>query len=169
MVISELFAEIRKQYALRWHGPHGVCHWARGRENGFRLALITGAKVEIVEFFSILHDARRESEGSDAEHGPRGAELAALLRNRLYLLPDEEFELLRVACADHTRMLTHGDITIQTCWDADRLDFGRVNITPRPEYLSISTAEDPDFIAWANRRSTHFTVPDIVYREWPSD
>ncbi|MEI6633757.1 MAG: hypothetical protein WCP22_08060 [Chlamydiota bacterium] len=166
MVTSELIKEIRKQYALRWHGPHGVCHWARVSENGLRLALITGAKVEIIELFAVLHDARRESEGSDPEHGPRGAELAAALRGRLYTLPDEAFKLLIVACADHTRMLTHGDITVQTCWDADRLDLGRVNITPRPEYLSTAAAKDPDFIAWANHRSTRFTVPDIVYREW---
>lgn len=166
MVTSALIIELRKQYALRWHGPHGVCHWARVRENGLRLALITGANPEIVELFAVLHDARRESEGIDPGHGPRGAALAAALRGRLYTLPDGEFELLRVACADHTRMLTHGDITVQTCWDADRLDLGRVDVAPLPEYLSTPAAKDPEFISWAHHRSTRFTVPEIVYRDW---
>lgn len=166
MVTRALILELRRQYALRWHGPHGVCHWARVRENGLRLALITGAKPEIIELFAVLHDARRESEGIDPEHGARGAALAVALRGGLYALPDGEFELLRVACADHTRMLTHGDITVQTCWDADRLDLGRVEITPRPEYLSTAAAKDPDFIAWANHRSTRFMIPDIIYRDW---
>ena len=28
------------------------------------------------------------------------------------------------------------DPTVQTCWDADRLDFGRVGIKPAAKYLS---------------------------------
>ena len=28
------------------------------------------------------------------------------------------------------------DATIQTCWDSDRLDLGRVGIFPSPKYLS---------------------------------
>ncbi len=166
MVTRGLLRELRRQYALRWHGPHGVCHWARVRENGLRLALLTGARVEVVELFAVLHDARRESEGRDPEHGPRAAEFAATLRGRLFTLSDADFELLHTACADHTKMLTHGDITVQTCWDADRLDLGRVNIAPRPEYLSTAAARDPDFIAWAHRRSTRFAIPEIVYGEW---
>lgn len=166
MVTGELIEEIRKRYALRWHGPHGVCHWARVRETALRLALITGADAEIIELFSVFHDARRESEGADPEHGPRGAALAADLRGKFFAISDDKFALLHVACADHTRMLTHGDITVQTCWDADRLDLGRVNITPLPEYLSTAAAKDPDFIAWAHRRSIRFTVPEIVHREW---
>lgn len=166
MVTAELVARLRAQYALRWHGPHGVCHWARVRENGLRIALITGAKTEIIELFSVFHDAGRVSEGSDPEHGPRGAALAASLRGEIYSLPDDDFELLFAACADHTRMLTHRDITVQTCWDADRLDLGRVGVTPRPEYLSTALAKDPEFIAWANQRSARFMVPEIVSREW---
>jgi uncharacterized protein len=30
--------------------------------------------------------------------------------------------------------------TIQTCWDADRLDLGRVGIIPAPKYLSKKAA-----------------------------
>jgi uncharacterized protein len=30
----------------------------------------------------------------------------------------------------------HNDATIQSCWDADRLDLGRVGKRPHPRYLS---------------------------------
>ena len=60
----------------------------------------------------------------DDGHGQRGAELAAELRGTLFDLPDADFELLYEACARHTDGLTDADITIQTCWDADRLDLG---------------------------------------------
>jgi uncharacterized protein len=32
--------------------------------------------------------------------------------------------------------LMHQDATIQSCWDADRLDLGRVGIEPSKQYLS---------------------------------
>jgi len=52
---------------------------------------------------------------------------------------------------------THGtsaaDATIATCWDADRLDLGRVGTMPRPERLCTEAARDPWVIAWAWGRS----------------
>jgi len=32
------------------------------------------------------------------------------------------------------------DPTVQTCWDADRLDLGRVGIKPAARYLSLEAA-----------------------------
>jgi uncharacterized protein len=37
---------------------------------------------------------------------------------------DDRFDLLYTACDLHTDGLTDGDVTIQACWDADRLDLG---------------------------------------------
>jgi hypothetical protein len=45
------------------------------------------------------------------------------------------------------------DITAQTCWDADRLDLGRVGTTPKAEYLCTNAARDPDMIEWAHGRA----------------
>jgi uncharacterized protein len=118
-------------YALPWGGDHGVAHWARVLENGLRLARETSADVEVVRLFAVLHDSRRVNEATDPEHGPRAAEFARSLRGRLFDLSDHEFHLLHRACAGHTHERTHPDVTIQTCWDADRLDLGRVGITPR--------------------------------------
>ncbi len=133
---------ILDDYALPWDGTHGVAHWARVLENGLRLAQMTGANVEVVQLFAVFHDSRRVNEGTDDGHGQRGAELAARLRGR-FTLSDNDFDLLHFACAHHTDGLMDGDITIQTCWDADRLDLGRVGITPEPERLCTKAQNVP--------------------------
>jgi uncharacterized protein len=46
-----------------------------------------------------------------------------------------------------------GDVTVRTCWDADRLDLGRVGIRPDPHYLCTEAARDAEVLAWAYRRS----------------
>ena len=115
---------VLEHYALPWGGDHGIAHWARVYENGLRLAEETGAIVDVVRLFAVLHHSRRINEHTDPEHGPRAAEFARTLRGRLFDLPDHEFHLLHRACAGHTHERTHLDVTIQTCWDADRLDLG---------------------------------------------
>lgn len=50
---------------------------------------------------------------------------------------------------------TDADITVQTCWDADRLDLGRVGINPAPEKLCTIAARDPEIMEWAYERSVH--------------
>ncbi len=49
--------------------------------------------------------------------------------------------------------LTIEEITVLTCWDADRLDLGRVGIRPNARYLCTEPAKDPAFITWAYERS----------------
>src|SRR6516162_5816212 len=113
---------ILEEYSLPWDGFHGVAHWARVLENGLRLAGETGANLEVVQLFAILHDSRRVNEGTDPNHGRRAAEYAAELNGGLFRLAEPEFRLLYRACAGHTHERKHADTTIQTCWDADRLD-----------------------------------------------
>ena len=153
IISPDLLHTIRAQYALPWHGIHGLSHWARVRDTGLHLALETGAKPAIVELFAVLHDARRRNEVVDPGHGRRGADLAATLRGTLIHLADPDFALLHTACADHTKGLTEADITIQTCWDADRLDLGRVGIVPDPSRLCTDAARKPAFQGWAYQRS----------------
>jgi uncharacterized protein len=158
-----------EDYALPWSGDHGVAHWARVLENGLRLAEETGAIVEVVQLFAVLHDSRRRTENSDRDHGPRAAEFARTLRGRLFDLSDQDFGLLHRACAGHTHERTHPDVTIQTCWDADRLDLGRVGITPNPRRLCTEVARRPATIEWADRRATLGVVPGFVWEEWGID
>ena len=88
--------------------------------------------------------------------------MAYELRGKYFELPDNEFQLLITACEQHTNSLSHEDITVQTCFDADRLDLARVGIIPEPDYLCTDMAKSPDLIAWANERSKKNHAPDIV-------
>ncbi|HEY90090.1 MAG TPA: hypothetical protein G4N98_10250 [Thermoflexia bacterium] len=166
MITTTLLDAILSQYELPWQGIHGISHWARVLENGRRLARLTGAKLEVVELFAIFHDARRLNERRDDEHGRRGAELAARLRGAYFTLSDADFKLLETACIYHTAGLTEAEITIQTCWDADRLDLLRSGIRPAPRYLCTPAAKDPAMLSWANKRSGEYHVPALVQTEW---
>jgi uncharacterized protein len=160
---------VLEDYALPWGGDHGVAHWARVFENGLRLAEETEAVVKVVQLFAVLHDSRRINEHTDPDHGPRAAEFARTLRGRLFDLPDPEFRLLHRACAGHTHERTHPDVTIQTCWDADRLDLGRVGITPHPSRLCTEASKRQSTIRWADGRASFGVVPEFVWEEWGID
>ena len=157
------------QYDLPWDGDHGIAHWARVLENGLRLAGETSADLEVVQLFAVLHDSRRRNEGLDPKHGPRAAAFAQKLRGVVFDLSDPAFRLLHRACAGHTHERTHPDVTIQTCWDADRLDLGRVGITPHPGRLCTEVAKRPEMIMWADGRATLGVLPEIVRQEWGID
>ena len=169
MNLKPLLFRILEDYELPWEGTHGIGHWARVLDNGLRLAKSTGGKVEVVRLFALLHDARRINEDEDDGHGQRGADLADELRGDVFDLPDEDFELLYEACVRHTDGLIEADPTIQTCWDADRLDLGRVGITPVPEKLCTPAAKKPAMLRWADQRATFGIVPDFVGNEWGLD
>ena len=152
-ITKSLIEMIKDQSELSPDGFHGVDHWARVLANGRRLAPETGANLHVVELFSVFHDSRRFNEGHDPEHGARGAEFAAEMRGTWFNAADDEMDLLVQACQEHSDGHTQADITVQTCWDADRLDLGRVGITPDPKYLCTDVAKDPAVIEWAHRRA----------------
>ena len=160
---------VLEDYALPLDGHHGVAHWARVLENGMRLADETGANIEVVQLFAVLHDSRRLKESTDPEHGPRAAEFAAELRCSVFDLEDHEFRLLYRACEGHTHQRFHPDVTIQTCWDSDRLDFGRVGITPHPSRLCTELARRPETIKWADGRAGFGVIPTFVLEKWGID
>jgi uncharacterized protein len=165
MLTPELVRTILNEYRLPWRGVHGITHWARVLENGLRLAFYTGARVHVVALFAVFHDSQRSNESLDPGHGRRGADLAKSLRGRAFHLSDEDFLLLETACAYHTDRLTAGDITVQTCWDSDRLDLGRAGIIPDPRYLCTAAAKEPEFLAWSHERSCLQYEPTIC-RDW---
>jgi uncharacterized protein len=153
MAFPKLERIIRAQFAIGYDGIHGAAHWARVRDNGLRLARSTGAKPAVVELFALFHDSRRQNNGRDPEHGPRAAQYARSLAGAAFELAPAELDLLAAACHGHSDGLMTGDITVLTCWDADRLDLGRVGIRPRPELLCTAAAREAGFIAWAYQRS----------------
>jgi uncharacterized protein len=96
----------------------------------------------VVRLFSLFHVSCRVNELTDDGHGVRGAELAVSLRGRLFEIPDEAFALLHRACLEHTDGHQTADPTIGTCWDADRLDLGRVGILPDEKFLSTEFGKE---------------------------
>ena len=81
-----------------------------------------------------------------------GGDLSAPVRTRkLRFSAEVEFSELRV---------------LQTCWDSDRLDLGRVGITPHPNRLCTAVAKRPEPIKWADGRASFGVVPKLVNNEW---
>lgn len=149
----ELLRQLRLEFQLDWFGMHGVPHWGRVRLNGLLLARTTGARPEVVEYFSLLHDSQRRNDNLDPAHGARAAAFANRINVSLLQLDAEGLDMLTHACRHHSDGLTESNVTVQTCWDADRLDLGRVGYTPNPRKLCTSAGRDPSFIRVAYDRS----------------
>lgn len=153
MVPNALLQIVREQFALDWYGVHGVRHWARVRLYGLRLAALTGADPDVVEHFAFLHDSCRLHDHADDEHGARAAAFVAQLPERLLRLSRCRRDQLLKAIAGHTTGRAPIDVTVATCWDADRLDMGRLSRRPDPAFLFNDAAKAPDFIEYCWRRS----------------
>jgi len=162
LLSDTLMMSIVSQSSLPARSIHGPLHWGRVLENGLALCGKTGANRKIVSLFAFFHDSRRVNDDCDPGHGLRGAEFAAELKGKLFDLSDDEMALLHYACKHHTYGMTEADVTVQTCWDTDRLDLGRVGITPRIERLCTSAAKEWEMREWAHYRSTHFIVPECM-------
>lgn len=153
-VSTELFEFLVTGHQLGHHGFHGRDHWLRVLLNGRMLAAETGANLRVVELFALLHDSCRENENDDPLHGHRAAAYAHTLRGTWFEATEHKMSLLALACELHSDGYTDADVTVQTCWDADRLDLGRVGIRPSARYLCTEAARRGDVIAAAYQRST---------------
>lgn len=114
---------------------HGECHWERVAMFGRRLCYQDpNINQRVVELFAYFHDCQRQNDNYDLEHGPRAALLLDTIRfDLLKNLSEKEFHQLQTACRIHTiQKAPTGDVTIDTCIDADRLDLGRIGIIPDP-------------------------------------
>lgn len=148
-----LVRHLREQVRIDWMGHHGIAHWMRVRANGLMLCQLNGANPHVVELFAFFHDSRRVNEHWDEGHGARGAQLAVQLKGRYFEASEVEMELLVTACRTHSDGYMDGDVTVRTCWDADRLDLGRVGIAPDPRRMSTAEARWPEVLRKANARA----------------
>lgn len=120
---------------------HGPDHWARVERNGLYVAQKTGANQTIVQLFAVFHDCMRQNDHVDPGHGRRGAEYAVQIKNELIHIPSDDFDKFYYACEWHTDQVAIDDVTISTCWDADRLDLGRVGFILDPQYMNSKPAQ----------------------------
>lgn len=140
--LEKLWQYVADQVGEAGTSIHGFGHWKRVERNGLILAKRTGANVDVVRLFALFHDSRRINDDHDPDHGARGAAFARELRGRLFELDDNAFELLEYACIWHTDKRFSEDATIGTCWDADRMDLGRVGIIPHENYMSTAFGKE---------------------------
>jgi uncharacterized protein len=152
-VSQEFFDYLVTSHTLGHDGFHGRDHWLRVLHNAREIATATGASMRVLELFAVLHDSKRENENHDPDHGNRAAGYAAELRGTWFDLSDDEMDLLVEACRYHSDGLTDAHPTVQACWDADRLDLGRIGIRPDPQYLCTDYAKRPEVIEDAYARS----------------
>ena len=151
---SKLLNLIIDQFKLDIDTAHGIKHWRRAKEIGNYLAEYTKADIEVVNFFSYLHDAKREDEYDDLEHGSRASIFVQELYNKglLSIMSDKQLDQLVFACKHHTdSSVKSNDFTIQTCWDADRLDFWRLGIRPDERFLNTNIAKKEETIEFASK------------------
>lgn len=153
LITKRLIEFARSEFRLDWDGVHGAPHWSRVRHNGLLLAKCTGANARVVEYFAFIHDLGRENDHHDPEHGNRAAAIAHSIAGDLIDVSGHELELLTEACCGHSDGHVIADVTVMTCWDADRLDLGRVGIRPDPGRLCNAAARQPELLAEAYQRS----------------
>jgi uncharacterized protein len=155
-LVRKAVAVVRPQFRLHFEGGiHGLPHWSRVWFHGRRLAHWLDLDPAVLAWFAFLHDSQRRNDHRDPLHGPRAADFAVQLRREGVVteLDDAGFERLCEAMHLHSDGHTTGDPTILACWDADRLDLGRVGITPHPSRLCTEPARHPAVIDNAVRLS----------------
>jgi len=145
-VSREFYEHLVNSHLLGHEGFHGRDHWLRVLYNAREIASETGANLTVVELFAVLHDSKRQNEYHDPDHGNRAAAYTAELRGVWFDLTDDEMLLLVEACRYHSDGIVDAHPTIQACWDADRLDLGRVGIRPDPRFLCTGYARRPEVI-----------------------
>jgi uncharacterized protein len=151
-IVRKALLSVKPVFRLNMsHGIHGLPHWSRVLWHGRMLASALDVDPNLLAWFAFLHDSQRYNEGDDPEHGMRAAEFAVKLRHQGVLteLDSRHFEMLCEAMRMHSMGYTESEKGIVACWDADRLDLGRVGITPAPHRLCTPQARHPQTIARA--------------------
>ena len=148
---QEIFDVLKAESLFFDSDIHGLHHWQTVERIGHYLAQFTGADVEVISYFSHFHDCMRENEYDDPKHGLRGALFAEKYRS-LIDLTDLQFKQMTDACKAHTGGRKMSCATVATCWDADRLDLGRVGIAPMSGFLLTEEAKRiadlNDYLCW---------------------
>ena len=140
--LEAVWYQVLKETSVKHSSIHGPDHWARVERNGLYVAQKTGANQTIVQLFAVFHDCMRQNENIDPGHGLRGAEYAVQIKDELINIPSDDFDKFYYACEWHTDQIKTDDVTVAACWDADRLDIGRVGFILHPLYMNSKPAQE---------------------------
>ena len=141
MANKDIHIKRLREYAIKHsilgdYSVHGVSHWDRVARNA-DILITSDVDDLVVKAFAYIHDVERVNDSDDLQHGPRAAMLVDEIRSSvLSFLNDLEIEQLKEACRFHTIRHKTEDATVNACFDADRLDLGRVGITPNPNKMA---------------------------------
>lgn len=142
---------------------HGKSHWERVEKYGHYLADLNGADKQVLSLFAYTHDLGRENDSyEDTLHGKRSAEIVKnFFSKNIIKITNEQLDKLVYACVHHSELRAQSDdLTIQTCWDSDRLDIWRVGIEPNPLYLYTQEAKNSETIKMAK----YYTIGENVIK-----
>ena len=163
-IIHKALSAVRPQFRLELrHGIHGVPHWSRVWLHGRMLSAALDVNPAVLAWFAFLHDSRRFNDHHDPLHGERAADFAVQLLRQGVIneLGATEFEHLCEAMRLHSDGHTVAATAMQACWDADRLDLGRVGIRPKPERLCTEAARRTQTIEQAVAMSRSRARPAV--------
>ena len=138
---KRLYKKILSDATVNLRGIHGPSHWAHVIRNGIYISEKEHLSPVVMKCFALLHDSQRLNDNEDPYHGQRAADYAISIRETYLDITDIDFERLVLACTHHTKSIETSDIFVHACWDADRLDLGRVGITPDSYFLNTQTAK----------------------------
>lgn len=139
-ILANNLGHVRRNRMNIW-GVHGIAHWWRVRHNGLLIADQIAVDPTVVTMFALCHDAFRQNDYTDPEHGPRAAAWLESVRSGdpchehpasdevrdvVAGFDQEAFTNLVIACREHTSRHVPENPTIATCFAADRLDLWRV-------------------------------------------
>jgi uncharacterized protein len=139
--IQRIVKLAKAQFILEDHSIHGFDHWEEVEQNGIMLANQPGVDLTIVRLFAYIHDCKRQDDYQDAEHGDRSADFVLELveKGELSFLSKEQINKLWSACKYHHKGVTDTDLTIGSCFDADRIELIRCGMIPRPNLMNTPT------------------------------
>lgn len=163
VIPKNILKEILNEYQLDLlNGMNGLNHWSRIIENAFLLSEYNKANKKVLVAFAFFHKIKRNNEEQDTNEGYKGAQLLRYYENELGL-NEEEFDQAYFACVNFNEFKTHDNLTIATCWDAERLDLMRTGLYPREDDLQSTYAKNAGTITWAVRRALNNHISDWVY------
>lgn len=139
--MKKIINQIQQDATVVCQTVHGKEHWKMVAEYGRFLAKHEKVDEHILILFAYFHDCMRHSDGTDPEHGPRAADYVMSFTPEQLGVSGKDQERLALACRHHTYECATNDLTIKACWDADRLDIGRVGVMIDPKKLFTRTAK----------------------------